>query len=143
MRNSDLRPMLATLIDSPFDDRDWVFETKWDGLRMIAKTRESVSLYSRRGNDFTGQYGPVAEALHAIKRDAAIDGELVALDEHDRSRFQLLQNALKGEARLRYYVFDLLFLDGSDLRHQPLLERRARLRAILSLTLADLGRVCE
>lgn len=123
--------MLATLIDSPFDDKDWVFETKWDGFRMIAKTGASVSLYSRGGNDVTGKYAAVVEALHTINRDAAIDGELVALDERGRSRFQLLQNALKGKARLRYYVFDLLFLDGSDLRQQPLLERKARLRAIL------------
>jgi bifunctional non-homologous end joining protein LigD len=69
--------------------------------------------------------------LHTVKRDAVIDGELVALDDHERSRFQLLQNALKGKARLRYYVFDLLFVDGGDLRQQPLVERKARLRAIL------------
>src|SRR5260370_31104697 len=98
MRNSDLRPMLATLIDSPFDDKDWVFETKWDGFRMIAKTGGSVSLYSRGGKDVTRRYTAVAEALHVIKRDAAIDGELGALDEHGRSRFQLLPDSLKGQA---------------------------------------------
>jgi bifunctional non-homologous end joining protein LigD len=123
--------MLATLIDSPFDDKDWVFETKWDGFRMIAKIGASVSLQSRSGNDVTGQYAAIAEALRTIRRDAAIDGELVALDEDGRSRFQLLQNALRGKGRLRYYVFDLLFLDGSDQRQEPLLERKERLRAIL------------
>jgi bifunctional non-homologous end joining protein LigD len=122
--------MLATLIDAPFDDRDWVFETKWDGFRLVAKTGTGVLLYSRNGNDVTARYSAVAEALHTIKRNAVIDGELVALDAHGRSRFQLLQNA-KGQARLRYYVFDLLFLDGRDLRGKPLVERKERLRAIL------------
>jgi bifunctional non-homologous end joining protein LigD len=132
MRNSDLRPMLATLIDAPFDDKDWVFETKWDGFRLVAKTEKgNCSLYSRNGNDVTARYAAVAEALHTIKRKAVIDGELVALDAQGRSRFQLLQNALKGKARLRYYVFDLLFLDGGDLRGRPLLERKDCLRGIL------------
>src|SRR5947208_2633401 len=132
MRKSDLRPMLATLIDAPFDDRDWVFETKWDGFRLIAETGGgNGSLYSRNGNDVTKRYATVAEALHATKRNAVIDGELVALDAEGRSRFQLLQNALKGKARLRYCVFDLLFLDGDDLRGRPLTERKNRLRGIL------------
>jgi bifunctional non-homologous end joining protein LigD len=132
MRKSDLKPMLATLIDAPFDDKDWVFETKWDGFRLVAKTGGgSGSLYSRNGNDVTRRYTSVAEALNAIKRNAVIDGELVALDAKGRSRFQLLQNALKGVTRLRYYVFDLLFLDGSDLRRIPLIERKDRLRSIL------------
>ena len=124
--------MLATLIDSPFDDKDWVFETKWDGFRLVAKTgSRSTSLYSRNGNDVTERYAAVAKALHIIKRNAVIDGELVALDARGRSRFQLLQNALKGRARLRYYVFDLLFLEGRDLRGKPLVARKERLRAIL------------
>ncbi|WP_245508726.1 non-homologous end-joining DNA ligase [Bradyrhizobium zhanjiangense] len=125
--------MLATLIDAPFDDKEWIFETKWDGFRLVAKTGgRNGSLYSRNGNDVTKRYAPVAEALDIIKRNAVIDGELVALDAEGRSRFQLLQNALKGKARLRYYVFDLLFLDGRDLRSKPLLERKGRLHAILT-----------
>jgi bifunctional non-homologous end joining protein LigD len=132
MRKNDLRPMLATLIDAPFDDKDWVFEMKWDGFRLVAKIGGgNASLYSRNGNEVTRRYAPVAEALHVIKRNAVIDGELVALDAKGRSRFQLLQNALKGKARLRYYVFDLLFLDGRDLRGKPLIERKDCLRAVL------------
>ena len=124
--------MLATLIDAPFDDKDWIFETKWDGFRLVAKTGgRNSSLYSRNGNDVTRRYASVAEALDVIKRNAVIDGELVALDAEGRSRFQLLQNALKGKARLRYYIFDLLFLDGRDLRRKPLLERKDRLHTIL------------
>jgi bifunctional non-homologous end joining protein LigD len=132
MQNSDLRPMLATLVDEPFDDKDWVFETKWDGFRLIAKTAgEKTSLYSRNGNEVTERYAEVARALGSIKRQAVIDGELVALDAHGRSRFQLLQNVRRGKARLRYYAFDLLFLDGRDLRREPLLERKRRLRSII------------
>jgi len=124
--------MLATLIDAPFDDKDWVFETKWDGFRLVAETAgEKTSLYSRNGNEVTERYAEVAKALGLIKHRALIDGELVALDVHGRSRFQLLQNALRGKARLRYYVFDLLFLNGEDLRSQPLLERKRRLRAMI------------
>src|SRR5262245_933260 len=124
MQKNDLRPMLATLIDAPFDDKDWVFETKWDGFRLVASIGgATASLYSRNGNDVTRRYPQVAEALHAIKRDAVLDGELVALDAEGRSRFQLLQNALRGKARLRYYAFDLLFLEGRDLRDKPLIER--------------------
>lgn len=96
--------MLATLIDAPFDDKDWIFETKWDGFRLVARTGgRNGTLYSRNGNDVTRRYASVAEALDVIKRNAVIDGELVALDAEGRSRFQLLQNALKGKARLRYY----------------------------------------
>jgi len=124
--------MLATLIDAPFDDKEWVFETKWDGFRLVAKTGGGAgSLYSRSGTDVTRRYTAIAEALDVIKRKAVIDGELVALDAEGRSRFQLLQNALKGKARLRYYVFALLFLDGRDLRQKSLLERKDRLRGIL------------
>jgi bifunctional non-homologous end joining protein LigD len=120
--------MLATLVDEPFDDKDWVFETKWDGFRLIAKTAgEKTSLYSRNGNEVTERYAQVARALGLIKHQAVIDGELVALDAHGRSRFQLLQNVGRGKARLRYYAFDLLFLDGRDLRREPMLERKRRL----------------
>src|SRR5215470_10232365 len=131
MQSSDLRPMLATLIESPFDDKEWVFETKWDGFRLVAKARSGRSLlYSRGGNDVTAQYPSVAQALQGIRRKVVLDGELVALDARSHSRFQLLQNALKGDADLRYYVFDLLFLDDRDLRGEPLIERKRRLRAL-------------
>jgi bifunctional non-homologous end joining protein LigD len=66
-----------------------------------------------------------------MKGDAVLDGELVALDEHGISRFQLLQNALRAQATLRYYLFDLTFLDGKDLRELPLLARKEKLRGML------------
>ena len=127
-----LQPMLATLTDAPFDDRDWVFETKWDGFRMVASiVGGKVTLYSRNGQIISDNYRVVAQALEKLKMDAVLDGELVALDARGVSRFQLLQNALRAEAPLRYYVFDVMFAGGEDLRGLPLVERKTRLRRIL------------
>lgn len=127
-----LRPMLATLVDAPFDDPGWVFETKWDGFRAIAHIRHGdVRLLSRNGRNVGAQYPSVVEALSRIRHHAVIDGELVALDKTGRSRFQLLQRAHRERSRLRYCVFDLMFIDGEDLRSRPLLQRKKRLRAIL------------
>jgi bifunctional non-homologous end joining protein LigD len=127
-----LQPMLAVLTDAPFDDPGWVFESKWDGFRMVASIEHGrVTLYSRNGKIISESYRQVAQALEKVKGDAVLDGELVALDEHGISRFQLLQNALRSQAALRYYVFDLMFLDGKDLRRLPLVERKEKLRGIL------------
>jgi bifunctional non-homologous end joining protein LigD len=124
--------MLASLTDAPFDDPAWVFESKWDGFRMVAAIeRGKVTLYSRNGQIVSDSYPPVAKALEKIKGDVVIDGELVALDAHGFSRFQLLQNALRAQARLRYCVFDMMFCDGEDLRGLALLARKDALRRIL------------
>jgi bifunctional non-homologous end joining protein LigD len=128
----DLRPMLATLTDKPFDDPNWIFETKWDGFRAIAVAAPGhAALYSRNGNDVAQKYPSICEALAAIKQEAVLDGELVALDVHGRSRFQLLQNAEREPTRLQYCVFDLLYLDGKDLRDWPLLKRKEALKEVL------------
>jgi bifunctional non-homologous end joining protein LigD len=127
-----LQPMLATLTDAPFDDAGWVFEDKYDGFRMVAEIRNGkVTLYSRNGKIISDSYIEVARALEGVKGDAVVDGELVALDANGVSHFQLLQNALRNEAKLRYCAFDLMFHDQEDLRGRPLLERKKRLRAIL------------
>jgi bifunctional non-homologous end joining protein LigD len=124
--------MLATLTDAPFDDPDWVFETKWDGFRLIACLEHGkVTLYSRNGKIISDSYRGVAQALERLKVDAVLDGELVALDRRGISHFQLLQNALRAEATLRYCIFDLMFLDGEDLRDWTLVERKQRLRRLL------------
>ncbi|MEA2884727.1 MAG: bifunctional non-ous end joining protein LigD [Bradyrhizobium sp.] len=124
--------MRATLTDAPFDDPGWVFEDKFDGFRMVAKIEGGkVTLYSRNGKIISHSYHEVAKALEGVEGDAVIDGELVALDSAGVSHFQLLQNALRNEARLQYCAFDLMFHDGEDLRGLPLLERKKRLRTIL------------
>jgi bifunctional non-homologous end joining protein LigD len=96
-----LQPMLATLTDAPFDDKGWIFEDKYDGFRMVAKIEDgSVILYSRNGQIISHSYIEVAKALEGVKGDAVIDGELVALDKNGVSHFQLMQNALRHEAKL-------------------------------------------
>jgi bifunctional non-homologous end joining protein LigD len=124
--------MLATLVDEPFDDKKWVFETKWDGFRLITEKRgNNVSLWSRNGIDVTSRYAVLLPALQKIKGSCVLDGELCALDAQGRSRFQLLQNALNKKAKLLYVVFDALFVDGKDVRERPLLERKEILKTLL------------
>jgi bifunctional non-homologous end joining protein LigD len=124
--------MLATLVDEAFDDKKWVFETKWDGFRLVAeKQGRGVTMWSRNGVDVTARYAVLLPALQKIKGSCVIDGELCALDAHGRSRFQLLQNALNKEAKLLYVVFDALFVGGKDLREKPLLDRKEILKALL------------
>ena len=124
--------MLAKLTDAPFDDREWIFEDKYDGFRMVATIEDGrVTLYSRNGKIISDTYIEVAKALEGIKHDAVIDGELVAIGSDGLSHFQLLQNARRHEAKLQYCIFDLMFQDGDDLRGLPLVERKKRLKAIL------------
>ena len=96
-----------------------------------ATEKRGVTLYSRSGLIVSDNYKPIAKALEKVEHDAVIDGELVALDAHGVSRFQLLQNALRTSANLHYCVFDIMFLDGEDLRGLPLVERKRRLQSIL------------
>ncbi len=128
-----VRPMLATLVDRPFDREGWLFEPKWDGYRAIAEVRGGgVRLYSRNRKPFEAKFAPVARALEGLGHDAVLDGEIVAVDDQGRSSFQLLQQyARTGEGRLLYYVFDLLHLDGRDLRGLPLVRRKEVLAAVL------------
>ena len=121
-----LQPMLATLTDAPFDDNAWIFEDKYDGFRMVATIQGGkVTLYSRNGKIISHNYSEVAKALEGVRGNAVIDGELVAIGDDGVSHFQLLQNALRHEAKLQYYAFDLMFLDGDDLRGLPLLSVRS------------------
>jgi bifunctional non-homologous end joining protein LigD len=132
--------MLATLVDKPFDDEGWVFETKWDGFRLITEKRgHALRLWSRNGIDVTRRYAVLLPALQKIEGSCVVDGEICALDVHGRSRFQLLQNALKKKARLLYVAFDALFVGGQDIRAKPLLERKEILfcRAIRSCAFSE------
>jgi bifunctional non-homologous end joining protein LigD len=130
--NPAYKPMLATLVDEPFDDKRWVFETKWDGFRLITEKRgHSVRLLSRNGVDVTTKYDVLLPALRKAEGSCVIDGELCALDAHGRSHFQLLQNALNKKATLLYVVFDALFVGDNDIRKKPLLERKEMLKALL------------
>jgi len=124
--------MLTTLVDQPFDDKNWVFETKWDGFRLITeKVGNTVKLWSRNGIDVTSRYGVLLPAVQKVEGSCVIDGEICALDAQGRSRFQLLQNALNKKAKLLYVVFDALFVGSKDFREKPLLERKEILKGLL------------
>jgi bifunctional non-homologous end joining protein LigD len=136
-------PQLATLASSAPAGEGWLHELKFDGYRVIAAVGGgAVRLFTRKGLDWSGRFRPVLEALKGLAaRSALLDGEVVVLDEQGRSDFQKLQNALsegRGEGLL-YHVFDLLSLDGKDLRERPLLERKAALRSLLESTRAERG----
>jgi bifunctional non-homologous end joining protein LigD len=133
------KPMLATLVEQPFDRAGWLFEVKWDGFRAIAEVNSGkVSFYSRNHKPFEQRFVPIVESLRRLRHEAVLDGEVVVLDDKGRSQFQLLQNYGKtGKGALRYYVFDLLHLDGRDLRGMPLTSRKQ----LLADTLGDLPNV--
>src|ERR1700682_378879 len=135
-----ITPMLATLVDAAFSDPDWLFETKWDGVRAVCFLEKGRARFvSRNQNDLTAQYPELADIGNSISGQRAIlDGEIVALDAHGVSRFQLLQPRLgrkntaeiarlAASTRLVYYVFDLLYLDGFDLMECSLFDRKTRL----------------
>lgn len=128
----EVRPMLAKLKDKPFDNEGWIFEVKWDGYRAIAEVEKGkVSLYSRNLISFNDKYPSIVEALEGFGHDVVLDGEVVVLDENGVSDFQGLQNHEdRPRSDIYYQVFDLLFLDGFDIRSLPLLERKKYLKEI-------------
>jgi len=144
----EIKPTLATLTETPFDGKDWLFEVKWDGVRTIAYLRRrgserEVELRSRNNLTQNRQFPEVVEALYRLDLpDAVLDGEIVALDPDGRAHFQLLQSRIpmaRNGARPRetepltiaYYVFDLLYYNGHSLTSRPLEERRQALEAVV------------
>jgi len=126
-----IKPMLAKFVDGAFNRPQWLFEMKWDGYRAIAEVEDgNVRLYSRNGNSFVGTYTPIVEALEAIKGTCIIDGEIIALKD-GKPDFHALQQYKEIKAPLQYAVFDLLYLNGKDLRDTPLSQRKKILREIL------------
>jgi len=124
------RPMLATLVAEPFDKPGWVYEEKYDGVRILAyKEGASVHLLSRNDKDNTDRFPGIAAVIAKLRPGALLlDGEVVVFDRERVSRFQLLQQD-SGEPV--YAVFDCLFVDGKDLRREPLSARRATLEAVV------------
>ena len=123
-----IEPMKAKLVANPPATGDWIYELKFDGIRLIAiKSHEKVSLLSRNQNDLSARFHEIVDAIKNFSADeCVIDGEVVALDDEGRSSFQLLQ-ALEMEGRkspVYFYAFDLLQLDGKDLVSLPLEARK-------------------
>ena len=139
-----IRPMLATPVEEPFDNPAWLFEIKWDGYRAIGFIEDNrVRLVSRNHNDLTGQFPELRDLPKFVKaRNAILDGEIVAIDEQGRPSFSLMQQRTgfqPGKRRLPgregvpilYYAFDLLYLDGYDLRRVGLEKRKELLQSVL------------
>jgi bifunctional non-homologous end joining protein LigD len=127
-------PMKPKLLEEPPQHGDWIYELKFDGIRLLAvKNGASVNLLSRNQNELRGRFPEVAEAVAKLEiDDCVIDGEVVALDESGRSSFQLLQ-ALEMDGRKSptyYYVFDLLQADGHSLVGAPLTKRKELLARV-------------
>ena len=139
-------PMLATLVDEPFDSDDWLFEIKWDGYRALCTVHEDgrVELVSRNGLDFLAQFPELLDLSDAFSSvPIIVDGEIVSLDAQGRSSFQRLQgsfNRNRPSARsadvnhhpLTFVAFDCIYADGRDLRKEPLEERKAVLEELIA-----------
>jgi bifunctional non-homologous end joining protein LigD len=139
-----IHPMLATPVSKPFDDPAWLYEIKWDGYRAVAFVKDGkVRLVSRNQNDLTARYPELHDLPQLVQAKTAIlDGEVVALDETGRSSFSLMQQRTgirsggrRGPAQpgipVLYYAFDLLYLDGYDLRRVALERRKEVLKRIV------------
>lgn len=126
-------PMLATLVDEPFDKKDWYFEIKWDGYRAIAaKDGDKTELYSRNQQDFSTKFPAIFDAVKNLSADVVLDGEIVALDKQGKPHFEWLQNRHQDpQGELYYYVFDILWLNGRSLTQKPLSERKKILETVL------------
>ncbi|MGZ5254770.1 MAG: DNA polymerase ligase N-terminal domain-containing protein, partial [Flavitalea sp.] len=132
-RLANVKPMLATLTNEAFDDANWVYEIKFDGYRTIADINKGkVTIHSRNLLSFNTKFKPIVEALESLELNAIVDGEIIALNEEGKIDFQQLQAYQKtGEGTLVFYVFDILWLDGRDLRELTLLERKEILKQVL------------
>jgi len=115
--------MLATLVAEPFIRQNWIFEEKYDGVRILAyKEGAKVRLISRNAIDRTSRYLEIASSVRELSAETlALDGEVIVLDRKGISRFQLLQ---QGKGKPEYAIFDCLYANGEDLRKKPLMHRR-------------------
>jgi len=130
-----ISPQLATLVDEIPEGKGWIHELKYDGYRMLCRIVEDiVQLFSRNGREWTKKLPEHVKAAGRLSvGNAWLDGELVAMKPDGSMSFQALQNAFEGgwNGRLVYYIFDLLFFNGKDLRSSPLHERKRLLASLL------------
>ncbi|MFZ3211486.1 MAG: non-homologous end-joining DNA ligase [Terriglobales bacterium] len=153
---SVIHPMLATLVDEPFDDDEWLFEIKWDGYRAVAFIQNGkVRLVSRNQNDLTSEYPELKDLADNVRaRTAILDGEIVALDEQGRASFSLMQQrtgfrepgrrgARNASIPILYYAFDLLYRDGYSLFKVDLEKRKELLAGIVAAGDGDILRYSD
>lgn len=128
-----VKPMLATLVNEPFDDPDWQYEVKWDGYRALAFINKGeVDLLSRNNKSFNEKFYPIYDLLLTWKMNAVFDGEILVLNNKGVSNFGSLQNwRSEADGELVFYVFDMLWYEGKNLTELPLYQRQAILNDIL------------
>lgn len=131
-----VKPMLAKKASKIFESHEWVYELKWDGYRTLANIDNGkVQLYSRNANSFNVKFSPIVKGLETVRHDAILDGEIVLLDSDGKPVYQKLQNYSPDvEGELRYYVFDLLYLNGYSTLTLTLEERKSLLRKVIEDT---------
>ncbi|KQN35002.1 DNA ligase [Pedobacter sp. Leaf41] len=131
----NIKPMLATLVDEPFDDEDWQYEVKWDGYRALAFiNKKQVNLVSRNNKSFNEKFYPIYDLLQEWSINAVLDGEILVLNEKGISNFGSLQNwRSEADGELVFYVFDLLWCEGKNLMELPLYQRQAILNEVLPI----------
>ena len=129
-----IEPQLCKLVERATSERGWAHEVKFDGYRMQLRVENGdAQLRTRKGLDWTAKFAGIAEAASALP-DCLLDGEVVALDKHGAPDFAALQAALSDHKSdgLIFFAFDLLFIEGDDLRELPLRDRKARLKTLLA-----------
>jgi bifunctional non-homologous end joining protein LigD len=128
-----VKPMLATLVNEPFDDPDWSYEVKWDGYRALAYVNGgNIELTSRNNKSFTEKYYPLAAVMQEWTINAVLDGEILVIGKDGKANFGALQNwRSEADGDLVYYAFDILWYEGKNLMDLPLLERQTFLKEIL------------
>ena len=146
---TNIKPMLSTLVDTPFNNKDWVFEVKWDGVRSIFyfhKTKDVLKLQSRNGIDITHRYPEITESLIQVikfNESVIVDGEIVVLNKEGYPSFgshkeRMSINSQREISRLSkaipatYFLFDILYCDGQDLRNRDYIYRREILNKVIS-----------
>jgi DNA ligase D-like protein (predicted ligase) len=127
-----VEPMYAQLIQQVPEGNEWLYEVKFDGYRCLAsKSAAGVTLWSRRGNDFTAQFPNIAKACEELPARTVLDGEIVAVDANGRISFNLLQHHRSQAQALLFYAFDILIHRGINLLSEPLTTRREVLTSIV------------
>lgn len=130
---SKLKPMLATLVTNPVDDEHWLYEIKWDGYRALAfQNKGKLELKSRNENSYNEKFYPIYNALKELKLNAVLDGEIIVVNDKGTADFSALQNwKSEADGDLMYYVFDILWFEGYDLKNLPLTARKQILEKVI------------
>jgi len=132
-----IEPMYALAVQNIPDGKEWLYEVKFDGYRCIAgRSKDGVTLWSRRGNLFTAQFPRIAHACERLPADTLLDGEIVAIDKSGRISFNLLQHHRSHAQALLFYAFDVIVCRGKSLVSTPLEKRRTLLNELFD----DLGK---